>query len=498
MNHLATPASVSRISAFLLSSLLALLGVSAQTATFTPLGDAFGDPFDTAATALSKDGTLVVGSAAPSSGSDRLLATWENGAFVSFGPLWEAKQVKDVGRHPTKGITIVGFKNEFVFGSADIETAAYWNSVEGVVEIPGLPATSQKSRANAISADGKTIVGTVDGHAFHWNETTGFQTLEPLYPFLTDGSTATGVSPDGNHVTGTIGLFFGPDAYRWDVAEATIEALHGSNINQSPLSFADGFDITDDDLVVGIIVVDAPIYYGVWGGAEELPLQRGALIAVSTNGTAVGYSEDISGPLEAVISLSAGASFVSLKNLLVNDYGLNLAGWTLNFAVDVSEDGRTIVGSGTNPDGNPEAWVVTFSESPATPAFYDAWIDSFGLPAGETGLSDNPSGDELSNLLKFAFNLDPTVNTPPELTPGTGTSGLPHVSRTAAGGLRIEYLRRRVRPGLNYRALFSENLGMWEESGTEVSVTIIDTDWERVVVEDTSGTRQFGQVEVSF
>jgi hypothetical protein len=48
----------------------------------------------------------------------------------------------------------------------------------------------------------------------------------------------------------------------------------------------------------------------------------------------------------------------SLKQVLTNDYGLNLAGWTLNFANGISADGLTVVGLGTNPSGNQEAWIA--------------------------------------------------------------------------------------------------------------------------------------------
>ena len=43
----------------------------------------------------------------------------------------------------------------------------------------------------------------------------------------------------------------------------------------------------------------------------------------------------------------------SLQQLLIDDYGLgsSLAGWILTNAVDVSDDGSNVVGTGLNPDG---------------------------------------------------------------------------------------------------------------------------------------------------
>ncbi|MCH8260355.1 MAG: hypothetical protein IIC46_09120 [Planctomycetes bacterium] len=47
-----------------------------------------------------------------------------------------------------------------------------------------------------------------------------------------------------------------------------------------------------------------------------------------------------------------------LKDILVNDFGLDLTGWGLREATGISADGVTIVGWGTN-GGNFEAWMAT-------------------------------------------------------------------------------------------------------------------------------------------
>lgn len=52
----------------------------------------------------------------------------------------------------------------------------------------------------------------------------------------------------------------------------------------------------------------------------------------------------------------------SLNDMLVNDYGLDLSGWQLTHASGISADGKTIVGSGINPDGNNEGWITTIPE----------------------------------------------------------------------------------------------------------------------------------------
>lgn len=52
----------------------------------------------------------------------------------------------------------------------------------------------------------------------------------------------------------------------------------------------------------------------------------------------------------------------TFKDLLVNYFGLDLTGWTLNDALGISDNGLTIIGYDTNPDGCTEAWVATVPE----------------------------------------------------------------------------------------------------------------------------------------
>ena len=50
---------------------------------------------------------------------------------------------------------------------------------------------------------------------------------------------------------------------------------------------------------------------------------------------------------------------------MVNDLGLDLTGWNLNKVISISDDGRTIAGTGHNPSGSQEGWIATIPE-PAT------------------------------------------------------------------------------------------------------------------------------------
>jgi len=80
--------------------------------------------------------------------------------------------------------------------------------------------------------------------------------------------------------------------------------------------------------------------------------------AVSADGDViVGYSNSDSGA-EAFLWNSL-LGMINFKDYLAVAGVDGLTGWTLNRAWDVSDDGHTIVGYGTNPAGNQEAWIAT-------------------------------------------------------------------------------------------------------------------------------------------
>jgi probable HAF family extracellular repeat protein len=56
----------------------------------------------------------------------------------------------------------------------------------------------------------------------------------------------------------------------------------------------------------------------------------------------------------------------NLKSVLTDEYGLDLTGWTLLSANDISPDGNVIVGEGVNPSGQNEAFLIVLVPEPAT------------------------------------------------------------------------------------------------------------------------------------
>jgi len=81
--------------------------------------------------------------------------------------------------------------------------------------------------------------------------------------------------------------------------------------------------------------------------------------------TVIGVSGPFSGINRKPYIWDAANGMRNMADVFVNDYGIDLNGWTLVEALGISEDGNTIVGYGSNPQGITEGWIVTIPE-PAT------------------------------------------------------------------------------------------------------------------------------------
>jgi probable HAF family extracellular repeat protein len=76
---------------------------------------------------------------------------------------------------------------------------------------------------------------------------------------------------------------------------------------------------------------------------------------VSSDGSVV-VGQSVSGSGYEAFIWDSTNGVQNLKTMLTTNYGLNLTGWTLTAAKGISADGQVIVGYGTNPQGNTEAW----------------------------------------------------------------------------------------------------------------------------------------------
>jgi probable HAF family extracellular repeat protein len=357
---------------------------------FMPLGDFPEGNFISFGLAISADGTAVTGSGSRRGGRD-VQATdafhWtESSGMVALQSLPPANTVFTTGNGiSADGRVVVGSSVIDELDTPPFDTRAeafYWTNDTGLNGIGYLPG-GQNSSAYDVSANGRVIVGSSDSlngisEAFYWTIETGMVGLGDL-PGGEFYSGAAAVSDDGAVIagTGTMGLLYQP--FQWK-AETGLVALSGAlpaeyNGSSASNTSADG----------QVIVGDA--YYSNSNGSnsqafrwtEETGFQllgdlpggefSSSAATVSSDGSIVlGQSSAL--PPESIGNTGIGdfKAFVwdeihgmrDLQNVLINDYGLGgaLAGWQLIRAVDISNDGLSIVGSGFNPNGDIEAWLV--------------------------------------------------------------------------------------------------------------------------------------------
>jgi uncharacterized membrane protein len=339
---------------------------------FEGLGDLPGGFYDSRASAISEDGVAVAGmswSEAPD---------WDNGPLGFEAIRWdEDTGIQRLGGLPERpdsqaldvtasGAVVVGWARWA--NNASEARAFRWTAVEGMADLGVFSSDVGLSIAAAVSSDGNTIVGrTREGiagvdQAFRWRPATGMQRLTgmPSSP----ASVASDISADGSVIVGCLGN----EAYRWT------EALGPELIGPVDAVLAEARDVSvsgDGSTIVGSALeagTSEPRIGFRWTTAQGfvfLPVPSFAREvnpqAVSYDGSVVvGYTvDDNEYYWVRPFIWDESTGIRNLKDVLIQEYGVcEVAAWSLGFVRDVSADGRSIVGTGVNPEGNREAWLV--------------------------------------------------------------------------------------------------------------------------------------------
>lgn len=319
------------------------------------------------------------------------------------------------------GSTVVGSyidSNNYIAGF-------YWPGAGTAIDIGALGLPSGGTVANAVSANGSVVVGTSSSQAFRWTAGGGIVGI----PILPGGfySSGFGVSGDGTIVVGQSQNGAGSrEAFYWTSAGGTVGL---GTLDSGPNIFAESSAnaiSTDGQVIVGFTTSDAYPERGEAfrrtqaGGMVGLGTLNGTgsgtysvAKAVNANGSViVGQSSsntvvDIFGSSGEAFRWTQGGGMVGLGALNPTDFessalavnadgsvvvgysldqtftyhafrwkadtgmksvqsllaaaGVNVTGWSLEQANGVSADGNVIVGSGTDPNGDGQAWIARFS-----------------------------------------------------------------------------------------------------------------------------------------
>lgn len=380
---------------------------------FTGVGDLPGGAFRSTATAISGDGTTVVGEAESATGGEAF--RWTGlGTIAGLGDLPGAATRSYAYNVSADGSVVVGFS--FAAASGPFPEAFRWTSALGMQGLGDLPGGNPWSTAYAVSADGSVASGLVSTglglEAMRWtltNAATGAGTMQALGDLATGIVSAAllGMTPDASAFVGFGSLLAdgsggSKNAVIWTQAggfQALGDFAGGITDSQANAVSADG------SVVVGYGTISSGANARTafrWTAATGLvslgDLPTGAsfseALSVSADGrTIVGYGSTDLGT-EAFI-WREGAGLQNLRAVLINEAGLNLTGWKLTSATDLSADGLTICGAGINPSNQQEGWVARLR--PPCPADFtgDGLVNSvdLGLLLANWDVANPSSGD---------------------------------------------------------------------------------------------------------
>jgi probable HAF family extracellular repeat protein len=379
-----------RITSVTTSLVLSALIAAAANASFIPLGVVDGLKVN----GNSADGSYIVGQYLDLSG-DKIAMRWDitgSDPLEDLGELATGKIESEARAASGDGSVVVGDSKveDPNDPSKDVKEAFVWE--DGVMTGLGFledPTVKFESVATAVSDDGLVVAGqskVTDPNnagkgvkqAFIWED----GVMTGLGFLADDGnhyeSEALGISGDGLVVVGRAkntdpnnasksvreafvwedgvmtGLGFLQDDTGKVESEATAASYDGSTLV--------GTSKVDDPNNPAKSVKQAFIWEGgVMTGLGFLADAAGPFeskaTGVSADGSVVVGESKIAVGKESFVWTADSNEMRSLRDVLEEDLGVDLTGWTLDKPPVISSDGETMIALATNPDGDVEAFV---------------------------------------------------------------------------------------------------------------------------------------------
>ncbi len=317
--------------------LMELTAGAANAASFQGLGN--DDPFSNVTVLdISPDGSTVGGSiGSPFSPLSSGFLWTESTGFTSVSsPVTSISA--DGSDFAVADIFQAGVRPVFISGDGSVVVRETGGSTDrgepadtpsfivlpGVGDIGDLPGGSRTVSPTGLSTDGSTIIGTSGSdngrEGFVWREDTGILALSELTGNFRD--IPLDVSADGDAIVGEqagsgLAFLWTADNGRVDIVPSgSSRGIDGLSANSVS---ADGQTVLGSTSFDALFLPGQPSIPFIWTEAE-------------------GTRE--------------------LQGYLTTDFGLDLTGWQLTGESFISDDGLTIAGQGTNPDGEPEAWIA--------------------------------------------------------------------------------------------------------------------------------------------
>jgi probable HAF family extracellular repeat protein len=311
---------------------------------------------------LSADGSLAAGTAQDGTGglSDRAFS-WRAGSFTTL-PLLPGGTFNRASAVSADGSVIVGTGNTSSVPATSSAPVRWSGGAASRIDgIAGALACS----GDAVSGDGQKIAGTCltssGNEAFVWTAATGGVGLGKFGGGLGASSSTAAISKDGSVVVGS-GNPVIAGAMLWNVSGSAVVLgkLAGDTSAVANAVSRDG------SVVAGTSTNDAQAHRAFrWTALSGMVALQGSFAGhlgstatgISGDGsTIVGWADTTSG--ETAFIWEATHGLRTLESALTSEWPTNIAGWKLGRAMTISDDGRVIGGTGTNPEGKARAWII--------------------------------------------------------------------------------------------------------------------------------------------